>query len=494
MHILIIICLTQVEKSKHNYELVWTMNVTLEEKITALTDQKRTLVKEVKTQRKKLDIKTDVIQTLYDANMKLLKATTAYRDEICKGLACGGALSVVDETSGEKQSVNEEDLLSGVVLNGVVQYVTSLHEAKDTWELSTTVVSTGDDDSNQLSAPSKTVLWKHDEPPSPAHVSASQQVQGQGNVPWEGDRSSLLRMDWLVPEQRILLEKQQQQLLLQQQMNIQSSQHGESESQHGSSSLYASTPLATANNSKRSSITEITDSISSLFGKATSQEIEFTSESQSSHAGDEGTATASNRPFPGRINAPSESTATRSSSVVIPKTPSVAEGSTNRPSSTVMEGPNPHAPRCYRCHGTVEGPKYSTCKCEIPAMTEEEASSSSLFKGFLEKGKKSAGGFAGSFKISSPLGGLFHSSSADEEKSGKVQGSQSGEGGGGSWKDSFGAVKSPTISAKSIMSGNSPLLNLDESDALTRSTSDPEKVEVLGQWGAKSSPAKSSNI
>lgn len=31
-----------------------------------------------------------------------------------------------------------------------------------------------------------------------------------------------------------------------------------------------------------------------------------------------------------------------------------------------------HIPICYRCNGTVEGPKYSTCKCKVPAMCPED--------------------------------------------------------------------------------------------------------------------------
>ena len=41
-------------------------------------------------------------------------------------------------------------------------------------------------------------------------------------------------------------------------------------------------------------------------------------------------------------------------------------------------------PICLRCHGTVEGPKYSTCKCKIPAMTPEDLNkSSTIFGGFM---------------------------------------------------------------------------------------------------------------
>jgi myosin heavy subunit len=36
--------------------------------------------------------------------------------------------------------------------------------------------------------------------------------------------------------------------------------------------------------------------------------------------------------------------------------------------------------KCLRCDGTVEGPKYSTCKCKIPALTPEELESSSNSK------------------------------------------------------------------------------------------------------------------
>lgn len=31
---------------------------------------------------------------------------------------------------------------------------------------------------------------------------------------------------------------------------------------------------------------------------------------------------------------------------------------------------------CFRCNGSVEGPKYSTCKCAIPALSQEEVANS----------------------------------------------------------------------------------------------------------------------
>jgi hypothetical protein len=34
--------------------------------------------------------------------------------------------------------------------------------------------------------------------------------------------------------------------------------------------------------------------------------------------------------------------------------------------------------RCYRCQGTVEGPKYSTCKCPVPAMCPEDVKPSRI--------------------------------------------------------------------------------------------------------------------
>jgi len=48
----------------------------------------------------------------------------------------------------------------------------------------------------------------------------------------------------------------------------------------------------------------------------------------------------------------------------------------NQPTGVGAEGAAPEAEefklRCLRCKGTVEGPKYSTCKCAIPAMCLED--------------------------------------------------------------------------------------------------------------------------
>ena len=44
------------------------------------------------------------------------------------------------------------------------------------------------------------------------------------------------------------------------------------------------------------------------------------------------------------------------------------------PSTIEEEAPDPnaHKLRCLRCNGTVEGPKFSTCKCAVPALCEED--------------------------------------------------------------------------------------------------------------------------
>jgi hypothetical protein len=77
---------------------------------------------------------------------------------------------------------------------------------------------------------------------------------------------------------------------------------------------------------------------------------------------------------------------------------------------------------CLRCSGTVEGPKFSTCKCSTPAITAEDLNSSAakvassavngMFSGMLSKGSYVAGGIAGGlYKATSAtthtMGGLI---------------------------------------------------------------------------------------
>ena len=47
---------------------------------------------------------------------------------------------------------------------------------------------------------------------------------------------------------------------------------------------------------------------------------------------------------------------------------------------------------CLRCGGTVEGPKHSTCKCRVPALTEADLKTPEESSGALESTKKLFGG------------------------------------------------------------------------------------------------------
>jgi hypothetical protein len=58
----------------------------------------------------------------------------------------------------------------------------------------------------------------------------------------------------------------------------------------------------------------------------------------------------------------------QSSATSSPATAAAAEvtSSASQPHSPSL--PPPHVYHCSRCHGTVEGPKYSTCTCAVPAV------------------------------------------------------------------------------------------------------------------------------
>lgn len=70
-------------------------------------------------------------------------------------------------------------------------------------------------------------------------------------------------------------------------------------------------------------------------------------------------------------------------------------------------GNNTGIMHCLRCHGTVQGPKLSTCKCSMPALAPEDLQSgSAMFSGFISKGSSVAGGL---FK---GVGGLMSGNTA----------------------------------------------------------------------------------
>jgi hypothetical protein len=394
------------------------MNATLEEKIATLTEQKRTLVKEVKNQRKKIDQNSDALNQLHETNERLINAIEAFQQHL------NARLDNINKPKKEGEVATEDAATVTANLSNALHYAKNIQmtnprehsESGHGLSLVDETYSTSATDQSHRSINFNKVAVLNES------NGDEMSYQHDSAVPDGDNRAELLKMDWLSPEQRLLLQKSQQ--------------------------LQPPPPPYTPQDTshlahKRSSIT---DTFTSLFNKD-----EVSVHSSSSHGMDNSVKTTIKH----SVSAPTIET------VSSPK---------QSTSSTLKDGPNPNAPKCFRCGGTVEGPKYSTCKCDIPAMSEEEAHSSSLFKGFFDKSKHAAGGLAGSFMKASNIFSINKDEAADNDSS--KQSSDASM----NWSSH---MSSPRISVPFIK--GSPLLSLDdESEAVVSATDDP--VEEIGKW------------
>ncbi len=87
---------------------------------------------------------------------------------------------------------------------------------------------------------------------------------------------------------------------------------------------------------------------------------------------------------------------TSTPAVIVPSTPEQPKAKTQQPIEE--EGSGGVIMHCLRCNGTVRGPRLSTCKCSVPALTQDDLhSGSAMLSGFISKGSSVAGGLAGGF-------------------------------------------------------------------------------------------------
>lgn len=341
-------------------------------KTNELLEQKRVLVKEVKSLRKRIHQLEESSTQLSQLNLDLSSNAAQLKDMV--------------ETLQQKQKIENEEALAAAVL------VTSqlLKESENI---------TTDPSARENSAEAKT--------------SAKTQQSSAPEFPWEKNRSTLQNIDWLAPEQRSLLRE-----------------HGEGETPQpppipyveakrpestrvlaptSSASLSAEkAPGATtvasveapskSNNAAGSvhaadnktphsdSVTDMLISkfvpsmnLSSMFHKDKEKEApkdvppkDTSSKEESSSSGIHFKSFFSpSSSSSGGGGLFSISSSSHAGAVIDSDR---AEQPTEPTVSSVVHVSSPNVPRCYRCGGTVEGPKYSTCKCAIPAMSPIEIS------------------------------------------------------------------------------------------------------------------------
>lgn len=430
--------LGNLETSASNYKLLWEKNGALEEKMIALSEQKRTLIKEVKTQRKKLDQKDEINFKLNELNSKLIISINSLK-------------SVVETTpNGEIETTDGTLPTASDAIAAAHQILQESKKLEETYHFSE--IERNADSSSMLSSMetehTRTQSSENDNKIHSGNVTPRPHSKtGEESASlWEGDRSSVLGLDWLSNEQRALVM-----------------------------SNHSNVPAVKSSGSRRSSM----DTLKSFFSTSNDEKTDIGTSTHSTHNNNQNQ---------------------------IPTQP------TDHDLSKTMAPPPREpgqVPICYRCQGTVEGPKYSTCKCDIPMLQPEDPSATSLlFKGLLSKGKSAAGGFAGGLKkAGTSVGSLFSSSSPkkgedeEEEERDRVSSIDST-----SWVDPFGpSNKSSSSGLLNLDEGNSPAtspqklnpssgrlkphgiptISTRKASAYQSNEEESEGVHVLGNWEKK---------
>ena len=554
--------LGQIEKANHSYQMVWNMKTGLEEKQNKSSEQKKILVKEVKQLRKRIEESDDLNDQISVVNDKLIAVTNDLRQQVetqrskidtqnaailastdtalHEAMRSSGSTEKLNELSPDQATVvaagdsggggevkEEVTVVADKLLEearALTEKSTQAHQhqhqstpshhtsssSSSTLHSSTTSTDTegaggrGNDieqllnDRTQSGSSLNTSL----------HHASMSGLEGdivtrggrtssmEWNFPSETSSNSMLNMEWLSPEQRQLAEQRQHQGQQTGGGNgMESSAHNLTGGD-GMETGKSSGSGLTSKPEKRSSIAMFKNAFSKVSHSMLDSNTLHVSESNESTAGT--TSTLSHVPE-NQTTGDNEIPSSSISSSVVPDQPSTFIDATYE---------NGGKPTCFRCGGTVEGPKYSTCKCAIPAMsplTEEELDKEDhgmqALKGFFKKSTSKAGDFASVARRKSLAVGkdLFHHNNSNSvgtnnnkdqnNTAGSIHGgsgghSDSGGNGGGSSSSGSGSgigdfhlfssssettsSTAPTAgnsSASGLKSGSGGLLDLEDTQA-----------------------------
>jgi hypothetical protein len=412
----------EVEKATLFAEALQREHADAGDKAGELFEQKKILVKEVKQLRKKLSASEDKSADLTRLNAELSSTT--------------GELHALVETLGQRNKVESEEALAATMAAAakLVEESAKIAAAKEASD----------------AAAAAAVAGAGAGPTGEDAGATSDKAAVESDFHWETKRSTNLEnLDWLVPEQRVLLEEHSHNdaatIVLP--PPSPAALPAASPSSRSASLSGADSPASAANIERRGSGGSVVSAGGTAGGKVDNggpssaekkahndsfsdkmDKISFSKfvpsmnsvtsifkdkDKDKDHRDSSSDSASSHGPseHSGGMHMPKMSfftSGTGASGGLFSHGASADAGG----SPVALQG-NPNAPRCHRCGGTVEGPKYSTCKCAIPAMAPLEPSeegaghdggrrgSMSNFMGMLSRGIKTvtphSSGSTGSF-------------------------------------------------------------------------------------------------
>ena len=313
--------------------------------IVTLNDQKKLLVKEVKQCRKKLEGLTESFEKEKEDKEKLVKKCNDLENLLGMRKPQQQPVSsniAVDSSSHSISSMREgfEDMN----VNDSIQLKDSTHTTDNG-----IIPSTSQQQTNMAEYTSNGILgnknlvdaensFYEEESESSIITDTSLNLEINGNVKSAIGGANLSSYDWLTEEQRSKIA-----------MREASEQNSQQQTPQKRNSLTNSLLSFVPGKNKDKAVAS-SSSCSSQDGIAIEENIDA-SPSRASFSS----------PLPDNDSGVTMRTSISSSSLDV--------NNSDKSNSIASKG---YVPICYRCNGTVEGPKYSTCKCKVPAMCPED--------------------------------------------------------------------------------------------------------------------------
>jgi hypothetical protein len=451
--------LGHVDKLNLNLQMALASKVAAEEKNTTLSDQKKILVKEVKTLRKKVDGSNETISQVKEVNDRLTAAVATLQGQVrhltaqlaqqsqqgsVEGNESMGDASTEATIGSDEQSPTALDLDEAMQIDTSSMIIDRKSPALPADDKRTEIPEDAFDDD-----------WQNSNPQVAAQESAGRTASGE-----EGDESGPdgRRMSWGIPGAALMelgwLSNEQRNLIAQR-AGLDPSANPAPEGEPGDNSSSAAGAISSGGS--------IINSIASTLFFAGPSDLPIQSAGGTANTGASGTAAQpsnkrgsyfssisgssllSSQPAaaPTSAPAPSPSQPSRRTSFLAsmgsismfgstdkkstapaisaediakpqPQPSEVTSSASKRRPSDFFDSPLPVDDetqvkdtklRCLRCGGTVEGPKYSTCKCQIPALTPEALEATPAPSAGAGSASSFGGMFAASGSAANPTSG-----------------------------------------------------------------------------------------
>lgn len=357
---------TQIETVNMNFQMAVAGKMSMESKNSTLLEQKKLLVTEVKKLRRKVDDSASNMEDLKALNDKLSAA----------------ALALQQQLRDAQEKIDSQAAALAANANGKVRSESMSSESRDsdfTREQVDELLAFNDRMLANLAAGGSASPGEGEKPSS---VEEGEDRAHEEHASWDLPQTSMKDMEWISDEQNKLM---QQRLAANDGQGVSPAAF-----RH-----HAGSPVQTAeaeHAGRRSSM-------SMLMGMT--KAIGMSSEAPTGpHAAPQKRSSMFSSILGGGDDSKSETSSHHSSgSFFSPFSSQSAHAA--EPVTPEDRMPSAYRMNCLRCQGTVEGPKYSTCKCATPALVPEDLATSSsgssmrMFSGLLSKGSNVAGGLAG---------------------------------------------------------------------------------------------------